>query len=195
MLRINLRFAGLENPGGALLVTSAVRREGKTMTAVNLAATFAQAGKRVFLVDANLRNPALHKVFNLPNQVGLSNLLSGDKTTLDQVKQPTGLNGLFLIPSGPTPPNPTELLDSEQMDRLMTGLRADSDMVILDGTSLAGFADAAVAGARCSGAVVVVDSTHTRGALSRDAIETLSRSNIKVFGVVLNKTGKSQVAR
>ncbi len=192
-LRVNLHFAGLENPSGALLVTSAARGEGKTMTAVNLAATYAQAGRRVVLVDGNLRHPSLHSIFNLPNQTGLTNVLAGDGTTLEQVKQQTSLANLCVITTGPIPPNATSLLDSKQMSEAIQKLRAESDMVLVDAAPVLGAADARILGERCSGAVVVLDTTKTSGTLSRSALATLTQSKIPVFGVVLNKAAKASL--
>jgi succinoglycan biosynthesis transport protein ExoP len=194
VLRTNLRFSGIENPSGALLVTSAGPAEGKTTTASNLAVTLAQGGRRVILVDADLRRPSIHKVFGLPNEIGLSNLFLGDAPTLDSVLQPTTIEGLKVVTSGPLPPNPAEILDSMQMNEMMATLRSQTDMLILDSPPVLAVADASILGSRCSGAVLVIDSGHTRSDACRRAAETLGKTKVKILGAVLNKLTQRRAA-
>jgi non-specific protein-tyrosine kinase len=187
VLRTNLRFTGLENPSGALLVTSGGPGEGKTTTAANLAVILAQAGRRVILLDTDLRRPTLHKFFGLSNSCGLSSLFLGDAPAIDTVMQSTAIENLRVITSGPVPPNPAELLDSKQMDEILANLRAQSDMLILDSPPALAVADASILGSRCSGAVLVIDAGRTRSDVSRRAVETLNRTGVKVYGAVLNR--------
>jgi non-specific protein-tyrosine kinase len=187
VLRTNLRFTGLENPSGALLITSAGPGEGKTTTATNLAIVMAQAGRRVLLVDADLRRPSVHSYMKLTNNVGLSSLFLEDGATPDQVIQPTQVEGLRVITSGPLPPNPAELLDSKQMAQILKTLRAEADMVIIDSPPVLAVADATIIGSRCSGAVLILDSGKTRTEMAKRAVERLRQTNIRLFGVVLNK--------
>src|SRR5581483_3877479 len=132
VLRTNLRFSGIEDPNGALLVTSAGPDEGKTTTAANLAITLAQGGKRVVLVDSDLRRPSIHKLFGLANNVGLSTLFRENAPRLEDALQPTSITGLRVLTSGQMPPNPAELLDSKRFNEIVSQLRADTDMVVLD---------------------------------------------------------------
>lgn len=187
VLRTNLRFSGIENPSGALLVTSAGPGEGKTTTAANLAITMAQAGRRVILVDCDLRRPGLHKLFGLSNEEGLSSLFLDSAPALENIMYSTKLESLKVIPSGPVPPNPAEMLDSNLMKRVFSDLRAQSDMLILDSPPTLAVADASILGARCSGAVLVVDAGRTRTDACRRAVDTLSNTGTKILGVVLNK--------
>ncbi len=187
VLRTNLRFTGIENPGGALLITSTRPAEGKTTTAANLAITLAQGGRRVILLDADLRRPTLDQIFGLSNEQGLSNLLIGEVPAVESVLQPTQVEGLHVITSGPIPPNPAEILDSKNMDTVLTNLRAKADMVILDSPPVLAVADASILGARCSGTVLVIDSGRTRSDVSRRAVETLNKTGVKILGAVLNK--------
>lgn len=187
VLRTNLRFTGLENPSGALLITSAGPGEGKTTTAANLAIVMAQAGRRVILLDADLRRPSVHSYMGLSNNVGLSSLFLEEGATPDQVIQPTQVEGLRVITSGPLPPNPAELLDSKQMAQILKTLRAEADMVIIDSPPVLAVADAAIIGSRCSGAVLILDSGKTRTEMCKRAVERLRQTNIRLFGVVLNK--------
>lgn len=187
VLRTNLRFSGIENPTGALVVTSASPGEGKTTTAANLAVTIAQGGRRVILLDTDLRRPMVHKLFGFSNDVGVSSLFLDDAPTLDSVMQATEIPTLRVITSGPLPPNPAEMLDSQLMKQIMHELRAQSDMVILDSPPTLAVADASILGAQCSGAVLVIDAGRTRSDASRRALQTLKQTGAKVFGVVLNK--------
>ncbi|MBI4787226.1 MAG: polysaccharide biosynthesis tyrosine autokinase [Chloroflexi bacterium] len=189
VFRTNLRFSGIENPSGALLVTSAGPGEGKTTTASNLAVILAQAGRRVILMDADLRRPNVHRFFGLSNNLGLSSLFLGDAPTLDGVIQQTTVPGLRVITSGPLPPNPAEVLDSKQMNEILTNLRAQSDLLILDSPPALAVADASILGSRCSGVVLVIDSGHTRTDVAQRTLETLQQTGAKVFGAVLNKLG------
>jgi tyrosine-protein kinase len=187
VLRTNLRFTGLENPSGALLVTSAGPGEGKTTTATNLAIVMAQSGRHVILVDADLRRPSIHSYMKLSNNAGLSSLFLEDAIAPDQVIQPTQVEGLRVITSGPLPPNPAELLDSKQMAQILKTLRAEADMVIIDSPPVLAVADATIIGSRCSGAVLILDAGKTRTEMAKRAVERLRQTNIRLFGVVLNK--------
>ena len=187
VLRTNLRFSGIENPSGALLVTSAGPGEGKSTTAANLAVIMAQSGKRVILMDADLRRPSLHKFFGVSNNVGLTNLFLGDMTGVESVMRPTGIESLRFIPSGHIPPNPAEILESSQMKRIISDLRGQCDMLILDSPPVLAVADPSILGSRCSGAILVVDAGRTRSEVCYRALDTLNHTGTKVFGVVLNK--------
>lgn len=187
VLRTNLRFSGIENPGGALLVTSAGPAEGKTTIAANLAVTLAQAGRRVVLVDTDLRRPSIHKLFGLSNSVGLTNLFLDDAPHMHQVLQSTAIPGLRVMPSGPVPPNPAEMLESKRMNDILVALRENADLVILDSPPCLVVADASILGSRCSGAVLVIETGRTRTDVARRAVEGLARTNVKVLGIVLNK--------
>lgn len=186
-LRTNLRYSGIENPGGALLVTSANPSEGKTTTAANLAVAIAQSGKRVVLLDADLRRPGVHPLFGLSNQVGLSSLFLEGAPSLDAVMQTTGVPGLRVLASGEPPPNPAELLDSKRMNEILLELRSEADMVVVDSPPLLVVADANILASRCSGAVLVVDSGRTRSDAARKVVESLTRSRVKLLGIVLNR--------
>lgn len=187
VLRTNLRFSGIENPSGALLVTSAGPGEGKTTTAGNLAVAMAQAGKKVVLVDTDLRRPFVHNLFGLPNDVGLSNLFLDDTSTIDSIMQSTAVDGLRVITSGQSPPNPAEVLDSKRMSEVIEALRTRADMVIFDSPPVLAVADASILGSRCSGAILVVDSGRSRTEAVRRGADTLRQTNVKLLGVVLNK--------
>jgi len=190
ILRTNLRYSGIENPGGALLVTSANPSEGKTTTAANLAIALAQSGKRVVLVDADLRRPGVHQLFGISNERGLSSLFTEEPSSLDVVLQPTEVRGLRVLPAGEPPVNPAELLDSVLMNEILLELRAQSDMVVIDSPPLLVVADANILASRCSGAILVIDSGRTRSQAAQRVTETLQRSHVQLLGVVLNRMAK-----
>ncbi len=149
VLRTNLRFSGIENPNGALLVTSSGPGEGKSTTAANLATTIAQSGKRVILLDCDLRRPSLQNLFNVSNDVGLTDLFLDDAPELDRVLKPTAIPGLRLLTTGTIPPNPSEILDSKRMTDILSALRSQSDMVVIDSSPALLVADASILGSRC----------------------------------------------
>lgn len=188
-LRTNLRYAGIENPGGALLITSANPGEGKTTTAANLAIAMAEAGKRVALLDADMRRPGVSRIFDLENERGLTSLFLDEPVLLEDVLLSTGVNGLKVLPSGEPPPNPAEMLESRRMTEILQMLRQQFDVVIVDSPPALVVADASILASRCSGALLVVDSGRTRTEAARKVIETLKRSQVQVLGVVLNRLG------
>lgn len=188
MLRTNLQFSMLRHPHGALLVTSANPGEGKSTTAANLAVAIAQRGKRVVLVDSDLRKPALHRIFDLHNSLGMTSLLLDDSLTPDDALQPVeGVPGLQVLASGPLPPNPAEVLDSAPMQALLEQLKARADLVIMDSPPLLVVADGAILAGQVDGTLLVFDSgaTHTRSA--REAIDTLAKVGVKPIGAVVNR--------
>ncbi len=184
----------VSSPGKAprsLLVTSAQPREGKTATAVNLAITLSQLNRRVLLVDTDLRRPRLHKALGMPNGSGLSNYLAGSGALPDLIV-PAGPANLFLLPSGPTPPNSAELLDSKEFAELVSRLvngdaRGSFDHVVYDSPPILSVADAAIIASRMDGVVVVVQAgLTTRDAVGR-AAERLRVVQARVLGALLNK--------
>lgn len=188
-LRTNLRYAGIENPGGTLLVTSANPSEGKTTTAANLAIAMAQAGKRVVLVDADMRRPGVNRIFGMENEMGLTSLFLDQPLLLEDVLQVSEAPNLKVLTSGEPPPNPAELLESRRMTEILQMLRQQFDVVIVDSPPALVVADASILASRCSGAVLVVDSGRTRTEAARKVAATLTHSQVKLLGVVLNRLG------
>jgi capsular exopolysaccharide synthesis family protein len=171
-----------------LLVTSSQPREGKTSTALNLAITLSQLGRRVLVVDADLRRPRLHKALGLPGSVGLSNLLSGGGDLAAMI-QPTSASGLSILASGPAPPNPAELLDSEEFAELAARLGADPafDHVIFDSPPILSVADAAIMAGRMDGVILVVQAGSTPRESVRRAAEKLRVVKARTLGALLNR--------
>ena len=178
-LRTNIQFAGLERPVRTMVVTSAGPGEGKTFTAANLAVVMAQAGKRVILVDTDLRRPGVHKLFDLPNAAGFTTLVLGDGTVRAELAQPMpGLPGLKVITSGPLPPNPSELLGAGQTAELMNRLAQAADIVIYDAPPAGAVTDPLILAARVDAVVFVVNA----GVARRDVVARIRR-NLQATGV------------
>jgi non-specific protein-tyrosine kinase len=187
MVRTNLEFARSGRPNQTMLITSSSPGEGKSTTAANLALILAQTGRRVVLVDADLRRPSLHRLFDAPNTSGLSTLFVMDQPVVAGLLRLTPVENLQLLPSGPLPPNPAELLSSRRMDQIIELLKEQADLVIFDSPPLLGVADASALAGRLDGAILVVDSGRTRAGALAHAAEVLGRAQANLWGVVLNK--------
>lgn len=164
VIRTNVQFSSLEKPARVVLVTSANINEGKSTTAANYALTLAEAGKTVALVDSDMRRPSLHLAFELSNSVGLSSALLMDASLDKDTLHATSRRGLFLMTSGPLPPNSAELLDWQGFDELLEGLKDIFDVVVLDSPPVLAVADARILAAKADATILVVDSGRTRTA-------------------------------
>jgi capsular exopolysaccharide synthesis family protein len=185
-LRSNLEFAGVSHPLNVILVTSAGPGEGKSTVAYNLAGIIAQTGKRVTLMDADLRRPTLHGFFNLTNRVGITDVFRG-RLKLDEVTH--SLNegrNVSIVTTGSLPPNPTELLASERMGEILADLKKSGDVVILDSPP-AIVADAQVLSAKADGVLLVVRPGRTHEDELKATVEQLRRAGANVVGVVFNR--------
>lgn len=187
-LRTNLQFATISRPFKTMAVTSAGPDEGKTFTLANLAVTLAQADKRVLIVDSDLRRPYLHKVFQVPNKVGLTNLLvADDQSDPGPYIQDAGSNNLRILASGPLPPNPTELLSSPQMVSVFNALKQEADVVLFDTPPVFGMADAVIISALTDVALLVVDAGRNRTEAIARLKDLMDRSGVTLVGSVLNR--------
>lgn len=187
-LRTSLVFSTTEGAPKVLHLTSASPGEGKSTIATNIAITFAQAGGKVLLIDADLRNPSLHHALRLPSTPGLSNYLAGDIQPAE-IAQPTEVTRLFAITSGPLPPNPVELLSSAKMLELL-GLAGERfDYVVLDGPPVIGLADALVLANLAKGTIVVAQAGSTRYGALEGAVKRLRGANANLIGAVTNRVG------
>ena len=189
VLRTNIQFSSLDKPIRTLLVTSANPSEGKSTTASNLAAVMAQTGQRVVLIDTDLRRPVIHKVFNIPNNLGLTSALltNPDAATVSHLIQPTQIKNLSVLTSGPLPPNPSELLGSHRMGALIEALNSVADIIIFDSPPVLAVTDSAVLARQLDGVLLVVDSGETREPLARRAAEEMSKVGAQILGVALNR--------
>jgi len=191
VLRTNLQFAamGMGKSAVVLMVTSAQPSEGKTNTAANLAVSLAQAGRRVLLVDADLRRPTLHKLFNLSKEAGLTSLLLEREADLERVVRKTAVDGLRVLPSGPVPANPAEVLGFAEMRALLERFRTMADYVLLDSPPVLSVADASVLAQQVDGVLMVVEAGRTRTEMFERAVAVLQRVKARVLGTILTKVG------
>jgi polysaccharide biosynthesis transport protein len=169
-----------------IAVTSAQSGEGKTATAANLAVVLAQLGRRVLLVDADLRKPRLHKVFRVSNRAGLVHALTGGGELADVVQE-TPIPGLAVVPSGTIPPNPSELLASERMHELMEQALRAYDIVLVDTPPVLAVTDAALVGARVDGVVYCLQAGRVLREEAKASTERLQMAGVRVLGLVLNR--------
>lgn len=191
-VRTALLFSTARGAPKIALFTSPGPGEGKTTSAVNVAITFTQTGHRVLLIDADLRNPSLHHVFALDNRAGLTNYLAAEAIPGD-ITQSTEVPGLFVMTTGPLPPNPAELLSSDKMTALLALAAEKFDYVVLDGPPVLGLADALVLSNKVEGTILVVEAGATRrGALS-GTVKRLRSAHANVLGAVLAKQREDSV--
>jgi len=193
-IRTNLNFMSTGEPYRTLMITSAGPREGKTTVATNLAASLAQNGHRVLLVDTDLRRPRIHKTFGLPGNVGVSSILIGEHTLETAVRE-TVVPGLFVLPCGPIPPNPSEQLDSDAFRQLMADATATFDKVVFDSPPLGAVTDAAIIAPRVDGTIFVAQSRRTGRDAASGALRQLRDVRATVFGSVLNNVAPQDASQ
>ena len=189
VLRTNLQFSalGTRQSGALLLVTSAQPREGKTTSLVNLGVSLAQAGKRVLLVDTDLRRPCLHEHFGLTNEAGLTSLLLEREADTGKVIQRTQVPGLYVLATGRLPAQPAEVLSFPQTGALLDRLRSFADYVLLDSPPVLTVADASILAQKADGVVMIVEMGRTRTAAFQRGVAALEAVRARMIGVVLNK--------
>jgi succinoglycan biosynthesis transport protein ExoP len=185
-LRTNIQFVEAAQGRKSIIVTSAVPSDGKSTTISNLAIAMAQSGKRVLLMDCDLRKPKLHKYLGLEGSVGLTNYLIG-QASLEDVIQPWGKTTLHVLPAGKVPPNPSELLGSDAMTRLISGMEEHYDVVLIDTAPLLPVTDAAILATKTGGVVLVVSVGKTTKPQVKGALGHLSTVDSKVLGFVMNR--------
>ncbi len=185
-LRTSILLSSSGGPPKVILFTSPLPQEGKTTAALNSAIVLAQKGARVLLLDADLRRPALHKIFSLPNSDGLSTTLTGRSSFEGAVVPAPGIPNLHLLPSGPIPPNPAELLSSELMRQLLQNYRREFDHVVIDTPPVISITDAVVLSAEADSCILIVRCGKTTRAALRRARNLLTFVNAKISGAVLN---------
>lgn len=184
-IRTNIQFSSVDKEMKTIVVTSAGPSEGKSTTVANLAVAFAQQGKKVLLVDADLRKPTVHYSFNITNTFGLSSALTKQSKLEDVIKESLEEN-LYVLTSGPIPPNPAELLGSKAMELFMEQVQDDFDVVLYDTPPLLAVTDAQIMASKCDGTILVVSSGKTETEQAVKAKELLAAANSHIIGVVLN---------
>jgi capsular exopolysaccharide synthesis family protein len=185
-MRTNITFSDIDNKLQVLAITSNSNSEGKSTIMSNYAVALAQSGKRVLLMDCDLRRPKLHRKFELVNNTGLTNVLLKEISVIDGI-QKTEVSNLFVISSGPVPPNPSEILASQRMNELMEELKKDFHYILLDAPPIGIVTDAAVLNPVVDGYIVVVaiGSSHREGV--KNMVDTLKKINANIIGIVANR--------
>jgi len=184
-VRTNLLFMSPDKPLKRMLVTSSGPQEGKSTTAINLGIAMAQSGQKVLIIDTDMRRPRLHKAFGVPNDVGVSSLVVGEGT-LEAAIKTTEVPGLYLLPCGPVPPNPAELLHTRAFGELLETLDGKYDRVILDSPPVGAVADAVVLATRVNGVVLVLKSGVTHRDVAKRTVRALNDVKAVMLGAVLN---------
>jgi polysaccharide chain length determinant protein (PEP-CTERM system associated) len=185
-IRSNIKFFSYEKDMHAILVTSSTPGDGKTFIALQIAKVIAKAGTKVILIGADLRNPSHHELFNLPFNKGLSTYLSGETKDPKDIIVKTEIENLYLIPAGPVPPNPAELLQSTRMINLLTEIKSNYDFVIVDTPPTPILSDALAIACEMDGVIVTASYGHTKRSALRDTFESLRMTGTNLLGTVLN---------
>lgn len=184
-IRTNIQYSDIDSKIKTLMVTSSAPGEGKSTTAANMAVVFAQQGKKVLLIDADLRKPTVHYTFGLGNAFGLTTVLT-KQIQLEKAIAETDESNLWVLTSGPIPPNPAELLSSQSMEQCLKDVSENFDMVIMDTPPLLAVADPQILSNQCDGTILVVFSGKTETDQVQKAKELLVSAKSKLLGVVLN---------
>lgn len=184
-IRTNIQFASVDKEIKSITVTSTGPGEGKSTTIANLAVVFAQQGKKVLLIDADMRKPTVHYTLQLPNTIGLTNILTKQVSLKDAVRE-TDVEGLFAVTSGPIPPNPAELLGSASMEQLIAEITDLFDLVLFDTPPLLVVTDAQILADKTDGTILVISSGKTDREQAMKAKSMLNSTKGKLLGAVLN---------
>ncbi|MEO5769871.1 MAG: polysaccharide biosynthesis tyrosine autokinase [Polyangia bacterium] len=185
-IRTNILFMSPDHPPHTIVVTSPSPQEGKTTTTINLAVTMAEAGARVLIIDTDMRRPRLHRSFGVPNQAGISTVVVGN-STLDEVIKRTEVPNLDVLPCGPLPPNPSELLHAERFAQIIRDCAKRYDRVLLDSPPTSAVTDPAVLGNLCDGVLLVVKGGQTKRESAALARRQLLAAKAKILGVIVNE--------
>jgi len=184
-LRTNIQYSSIDKEIKSIVVTSADPQDGKSTISGNLALSFAQNGKKVIIIDCDLRRPSIHKKFNLSNLYGLSEVLIG-KETLDNAIQEYKTN-IHVLPSGKIPPNSAEMISSISMNNLLEELKIKYDIVIIDSPPLGTFSDGQILSTKVDGTILVVKAGESKIEAVKEAKNLLNKVGANIIGVVINK--------
>ena len=194
-LRTNLMFSSVENPIHTLLVSSAAESEGKSTILANLAVTFAQSGHKTILVDGDLRRPSQHDIWSIANERGLTTMMLEDVALSSPPLAKSGIDNLQILPSGPLPPAPADLLGSQRMTEIIGLLKARASYVLFDSPPVLAVTDAALLGSKLDGALLVVRAGHTRRDHAARARQTLEQVHVRIVGAVLSNAPRENTAK
>lgn len=191
-IRTNIQFSSVDKELNSILFTSSAPSEGKSTVSNNVAVSWAKQDKKVVLIDADLRRPTIHKTFNVSNKAGLSNYLLGT-ASLESVIQSTMVDNLFVITSGPTAPNPSELLGSKKIKELFQDLTAQFDFMILDAPPVNSVTDAQVLATKVDGVILVVPQGYADKTGVIHAKKALQTVHSNILGAIMNRTAKDKM--
>jgi capsular exopolysaccharide synthesis family protein len=186
-IRTNLQFMSPDKKLEVMMVTGSEAGIGKSTISSNLALTFSMTGENVFLIDTDMRKPRLHKIFGIPNFQGLSSYLSGEKDNLEELIIKHEETGTLLLPSGPIPPNPSEMLNSNKMEKLLKECRKKAEITIIDAPPLLPVTDAVLLSNKVDGVILVAETNKTKKEVFIKGKERLEQVNANILGTVLNK--------
>ncbi|HWR45847.1 CpsD/CapB family tyrosine-protein kinase [Sporomusa sp.] len=184
-MRTNIQFAKVDSDLRVIMFTSAGPGEGKSTTTANTAVAMAQSGKKVIIVDCDLRKPVQHKIFGKKNR-GVTNILVEERPVADLI-QDTDIDNLQVLTSGPIPPNPSELLGSARMREIIDSLKELADIVIIDAPPTVAVTDACVLASSVDGILLVLGAGEVRPEMAQKAKELLTKANGHILGVILNR--------
>lgn len=191
-IRTNLQFTSSEN-SKVLLITSSVQGEGKSFISSNLAVAFAQNGEKTILIDSDLRLGRVHKIFNVSNKSGLSNLLvDANLKEISKYIKKTEIDNLYVIPRGVVPPNPSELLNSKNTDKIIDFLKTKFDHIILDGVPINGLPDSLVIANRVDRVLIVSACNYTKIDELDSTKKALEKIDANIAGVVMNRAPQTK---
>jgi succinoglycan biosynthesis transport protein ExoP len=185
-VRTSILLSHAESPPKTILFTSALPKEGKTATVVNMAVAFSQLEERVLIIDADLRKPRLHRIFKVRNLRGLSGYLTGNASLEDAIQE-TSVENIWVLPSGLTPPNPTELLNSKKMMEMMEGVKNIFDVILVDSTPVLPVIDAVVVSSLVDSTVFVIKAGELKHKPFLNAVDELRQVKVKIIGVLFNE--------
>ena len=189
-LRTNLQFSSVDSGFKTVLITSSLASEGKSFVSSNLAVSFAQNNKKVLIVDCDLRKGRLHKIFQVPNTLGLSHLLTDDISKFSKYIQKTSIQGLSIMTRGAYPPNPSELLSSKKNRSLIEKLKGKFDIIIFDGAPCNGVTDSVIMSTLVDEVLIVTKDANTPKNTLESTKEALQKVGAPIAGVVLNGVNK-----
>lgn len=189
-LRTNIQFSSLDNDIKSIMVTSTAPSEGKSTVILNLAITMAQTGKKILLLDCDLRKPTVHKKLGIPNNEGLTGILIGS-AKLEECIVPTKINNLSVLTCGAIPPNPSELLGSKKMKAFLGELEGLFDVVLIDAPPVIVVTDAQIISTFCQGVILVASYGQTEKVALVKAKDLLDKVSAHILGVVVNKVPMS----
>jgi polysaccharide biosynthesis transport protein len=184
-LRTNIKLGNPDKEIKKILITSSLKKEGKTILSVNIASSYVLAGKKVVIVDADMRKPRIHKIFNIKNDIGLSTAVIGE-VPLEKAIDHDVYKGLDVLTSGSVPPNPAELIESKRFADVLEQLSSMYDMIVIDSPPLTPVSDAATLSTLTDGVLIVIDISKTPRDVYRSAIEKISKPGIRFLGTIVN---------